>query len=354
MSPVFDHPWLGALFGDAEVAALWSAEAQLAHYIRFETALAHALDAAGLVAPGSGSRVGEVLAAVDLDPTALAAATARDGLPIPELVRTLRAAVGADLADAVHTGATSQDVLDTALSLTLRAQSDLFVARLRALDAQLAELSATQGDRALMGRTRMQAALPIRVRDRVEAWRRPLIDLAEELLARRDRVARLQLGGAVGTRASFGAAGHMVAAEMARRLDLSDGPCWHSDRGAVADHGALLSRIGGALGKMGQDIALMAQQGVDAISLSGGGGSSAMPHKSNPVLAELLVTLARYDAGQLSGLHHALVHEQERSGAAWMLEWMILPQMSVATGRALGAAQELLTRIETIGDAAAG
>jgi len=74
-----------------------------------------------------------------------------------------------------------------------------------------------------------------------------------------------------------------------------------------------------------------------------------MPHKANPVLAELLVTLARFNATQLSGLHHALVHEQERSGAAWMLEWMILPQMTVATGRSIAAAQEICGRIERLG-----
>ena len=86
----------------------------------------------------------------------------------------------------------------------------------------------------------------------------------------------------------------------------------------------LLSQISGSLGKIGQDICLLAQAG-DEIALEGGGKSSAMPHKQNPVLAELLVTLARYNATQISGMHHALIHEQERSGAAWTLEWMILP-----------------------------
>jgi 3-carboxy-cis,cis-muconate cycloisomerase len=88
---------------------------------------------------------------------------------------------------------------------------------------------------------------------------------------------------------------------------------------------------------------------MDEVQISGAGGSSAMPHKQNPVLAELLVTLARFNATQLSGIHHAMVHEQERSGAAWMLEWMILPQMAVATGRALNAATLLASSIEHMG-----
>jgi 3-carboxy-cis,cis-muconate cycloisomerase len=99
---------------------------------------------------------------------------------------------------------------------------------------------------------------------------------------------------------------------------------------------------------MGMDISLMTQQGVDEMRLRGGGASSAMPHKQNPILAELLVTLSRYNAVQLGGMHQALIHEQERSGASWALEWMILPAMLYCTTRGLSAAQELLAQVETI------
>jgi 3-carboxy-cis,cis-muconate cycloisomerase len=92
----------------------------------------------------------------------------------------------------------------------------------------------------------------------------------------------------------------------------------------------------------------MAQQGIDEVTLTGGGGSSAMPHKQNPILAELLVTLARFNATQVAGMHHALVHEQERSGAAWALEWMILPQMAQATARSLSVASEICRKITSI------
>ena len=263
-------------------------------------------------------------------------------------MRQLRAQAGGG-EGAIHTGATSQDVLDTALALTLRTVSDILTVRLKALDRSFAQLARDNGDAPLMGRTRMQAALPITVADRVQNWRQPLEAHIVALDALRPRVQRLQLGGAVGTRHGFGDDGDRIATHMADALGLASGPVWHTDRTAVAEYAGRLSLVTGTLGKFGQDIALMAQQGIDEVSLAGGGGSSAMPHKSNPVLAELLVTLARFNATQITGLHQALIHEQERSGAAWMLEWMILPQMTVPTARALSAAQDLVSSIMSIG-----
>jgi 3-carboxy-cis,cis-muconate cycloisomerase len=105
-----------------------------------------------------------------------------------------------------------------------------------------------------------------------------------------------------------------------------------------------------SLGKFGQDVALMAQAG-DEIALTGGGGSSAMAHKQNPVAAETLVALARFNATQVSAIHHSMVHEQERSGASWTLEWLVLPQMAIATGAALRLSHELANKIERLGKA---
>ena len=129
---------------------------------------------------------------------------------------------------------------------------------------------------------------------------------------------------------------------MAERLDLRPAPAWHSQRDRIGEFGAFLSLVSGTLGKIGQDIALMAQNEVGAVRLPSGGGSSAMAHKSNPVGAEVLVALARFNAGLLGTLHQALVHENERSGAAWTLEWMVLPQMTVATAAGLQKAQSLV------------
>ena len=346
---VFDHPWLGGLFGDAEAQALWSEAAQLDHFRAFEAALAQALDAEGLVAEGLGTKAAFAISTTQIDLDRLTQGTARDGIPIPDFVMQLREAAP-DCAAAIHTGATSQDVMDTALSLTLVATNELLVRRIGALIGQLDDLAAAFGSAPLMARTRMQAALPVTVGDRIASWQRPLAAAQTRLTHQQTQIGRLQLGGAVGTRHGFDGKGEAIAARMAQSLSLTDLGVWHSDRSHVADYASKLSLLSGALGKMGQDIALMAQQGVDEITLSGGGGSSAMAHKSNPVLAELLVTLARFNATQLAAMHQALVHEQERSGAAWMLEWMVLPQMAVATARATAAATDLCGQITGMGD----
>ena len=134
-----------------------------------------------------------------------------------------------------------------------------------------------------------------------------------------------------------------MRARLAERLGLGDpGGCWHTDRGRIADLAGWLSKVSGSLGKMGQDVALMAQNEIGEATVSGGGRSSAMAHKRNPVRAELLITLARYNAVELGAVHQALVHEGERSGSAWALEWLALPVMIATTGAALVNAGALL------------
>jgi 3-carboxy-cis,cis-muconate cycloisomerase len=348
----FDHPWLGGLFADDAMADIWSADKQLAHMKAFEAAWSRALGAHVL----SDTNLGEVAAiaieTMTFDVADMRSGMAQDGVPIPRMVAQMKAAAGTTLSDAgaVHKGATSQDVVDTALVLTLRDTSVFIAARLRELETALKTLEAKFGDRPMMGRTRMQAATLITVRDRVEAWRRPLAVHLERLDHIRPRVEIVQIGGASGDRKALGKAADAVVTDVAKSLGLAGtDKAWHAMREGIVDYASFLSLVSGSLGKIGQDICLMAQQGIDEIAMSGGGASSAMPHKQNPVLAELLVTLARFNAVQVSGMHQSLVHEQERSGAAWALEWMILPQMAQTTGRSLSAAIDLCGRIERLG-----
>ncbi len=336
---------LSALAGDAETEALFTDAADLAAMLRVEAALAEAEGAAGLIPPEAAARIADVCSDFAPDWPALRAGMARDGVVVPELVRQLRAAVGSPHAASLHRGATSQDVIDTSLVLRLASVLDLFDARLDALDLALATLSARDGSAPLMAQTRMQRALPFTAADKLDTWRGPLARHRARLAELRPRLLRLQLGGPVGTRAELGPRAAAVATEMADRLGLADAPPWHAQRDAIAEFGAWLALVAGSLGKIGQDVALMVQNEVATATLAGGGTSSAMAHKSNPVPAELLVALARFSAGLAGTLSGALVHENERSGAAWTLEWLVLPRLTVAVGAALVTALSLVDRL---------
>jgi 3-carboxy-cis,cis-muconate cycloisomerase len=343
--------WLEGLFGDAEMAALWSAETQMAQMLRFEAAFTRALAWSGRITPRASDAALARIEGFRPDPDLLVRDTRQDGVVVPGLVRQLRAGFAEPAA--LHTGATSQDVVDTVLALTLGAAADLVEARLRALIDRIDALDSVHGGETIMGRTRMQAARPVTARHRLTAWRAPLEAHLDRLAQLRPRACRLQLGGATGDLAELGADGPAIAGQLGTALGLwVPARCWHTDRTAIVEFGGFLALVAGSLGKIGQDIALMAQQGVGDIRLAGGGSSSAMAHKSNPVLAEVLVTLARAAGGDAGTLQGALVHEQERSGAAWMLEWLVLPRLAVTAGAALVAAGELLAQVRGFGPAA--
>jgi len=337
----FDSPLLAPLLGDAEISAHFSVEADIRAMLAFEGALAQAQAAQGLLPHEAAAHIATICRTFSPDIAALGLAAARDGVVAPDLVRQLRAAVGEPDARHVHRSATSQDVIDTSLVLRLKPVLALLEARLAALIAALRALDAAQGATPLMGRTRTQRAQPITAGDKLRNWREPLERHLTRLNQLRPLLLVVQFGGAVGTRGDLDGKGAEVAAGLARLLRLHDGPCWHAQRDALAELASWLSLATGTLGKLGADVAIMAQNEIGEVRLAGGGASSAMPHKSNPVGAEILVTLARFNAALLSAAHQALVHENERSGAAWTLEWLALPQMAVATGAALRHAAAL-------------
>jgi 3-carboxy-cis,cis-muconate cycloisomerase len=337
---------LNALAGDPEIDALFGDTAEIAALLRVEGALAAAEAEAGLISAAAAGRIGRALADFTPDAAALAAGFAKDGVVVPALVKQLRAAVGAEHAGAVHFGATSQDIIDTGLMLRLAEVIALLLARIGRLEAAFSALDARFGARPMLAHTRMQAALPSSFAEKVRNWAEPLGRERATLDRLRGRLLVVQLGGPVGDRSSFMGKGDEVARRLAERLDLGLATPWHSQRDAIVEFGSVLALISGSLGKFGMDVALLSQSEVRAITLKGGGGSSSMAHKVNPVKAELLVALARFNAGLAGTLQQAMIAENERSGAAWTLEWLVLPQMAVATGKALAVAAALAGEIE--------
>jgi 3-carboxy-cis,cis-muconate cycloisomerase len=250
--------------------------------------------------------------------------------------------VGGPASSYVHWGATSQDIIDTALVLQLRKVLDVLDARLDRLCGALVRLAERYADTMLAARTRFQQALPTTFALKAAGWLAPLQRHRTRLRQLEPRLLCVQFGGAVGNLAALGEHGVEVMDALADELDLASPPMpWHSQRDTLAELAGWLAMVSGTLGKFGQDVLLMAQNEIGEVREAAGGGSSTMPQKSNPILSEALVTLARRNATLISGLHQAMLHAHERDGGAWQLEWTILPDMASCTGAALAHAATL-------------
>ncbi|MCS6778326.1 MAG: 3-carboxy-cis,cis-muconate cycloisomerase [Geminicoccaceae bacterium] len=341
-----DHPVLGSLAGDAEIAALFAVEAELEAMLRFEAELARAQAAEGLIPLEAAETIAASCARFRPDLAALRDGTARDGVLVPELVRQLRAAVGETHGRHLHLGATSQDVIDASFLLRVDRVLAILDDRLDGLIDRLHELEAAWCDGRLYGRTRMRRARPITWPHKLASWRAPLERQRTRLEQLRPRLLRLPWGGAVGDRAELGESAQRVADRLADALGLArSARAGHTERDGIAELASWLALLAGSLGKLGADVTILAQDEIRELEIEGAGGSSAMPGKANPVAAELLVTLARFAAVLAGGVHQSLVHENERSGAAWTLEWLLLPQLCVAAGASTRLGAQLLGSI---------
>jgi 3-carboxy-cis,cis-muconate cycloisomerase len=282
---------------------------------------------------------------VRIDPQTLAEGIRQDGFPIIALVKQLQAKVGEDAAPYVHWGATTQDIMDTAFVLQAQKALAILQLRLKHLMRALAALARSHRETMMAGRTHSQQALPITFGLQVAAWLAPLLRHDERLEELKPRLLVVQFGGAVGTLAALGNHGIAVQDALAGELNLRVPLVpWHTQRDALAELAAWLSLVSASLGKMGQDILLLAQTEVGEVREAEDmtrGGSSTMPQKSNPISSEVLVALARANASLLASVHQTLIQELQRGTHGLQLEWLSLPQMFANTGAALRHANEL-------------
>jgi len=337
------------LLGDAESEAIFAGDRFLARLLDCESALARSLACAGIISTADAQALCECIKTFAPDPDRLTLNSGRDGVIVPELVRQLRDWVGSDLASAVHLGATSQDVIDTAAAMALAEHARMIMVRLENLLGQLRHCKEAYGPTSIMGYTRMQKAVPIRFGHRLGQWQAALEEFADTWPSLARQVALLQFGGPVGDRSGFDGKLPEVARYLAADLGLHDpGFAWHTNRTTFSTYGAACASLVGTCGKIGRDMGLMARDG--SLRLKGGGTSSAMPHKSNPIDAEILVTIATYCGSLLPALHHSTMGEMERSGSMWTLEWIVLPQLCIFVAKSLSLAGNLLSAVEGVGE----
>ncbi len=325
-------------------AAAVSAEAWVRAMVDAEAALAAACVAEGLIAPVAGQAI---LAAVRQGPLELEAITASAGenaTPVIALVAQLRDRVGERHADAVHLGATSQDILDTAMMLIAGRASEPILADLRAAAAAAARLAAEHRQTPVLGRTLMQAALPTSFGLVAAGWLEGLRRATAELERVRASDLAVQMGGPVGSRAP------QVAARVAATLGLSEPLLpWHTERTRIAALAAALGAVVGAAAKIARDVTLHAQSEVGELreaAAAGRGASSAMAHKRNPVAAVSVIACARRVPGLVATIFAAMEQEQQRAAGAWQAEWGTLGELLTLTGSAAAWLADLLGGLE--------
>ncbi|MGB0384272.1 MAG: 3-carboxy-cis,cis-muconate cycloisomerase [Ardenticatenaceae bacterium] len=335
-----------SLFSDPEIAALFSDEQFIRYLLQVEAALAIVQGRLGIIPTEAAKKIALGAAGfeveVDIDMEALQGSTEKAGVPVMGLVKQLRERVGGEAGSYVHWGATTQDIMDTALVLQIRAALEKIEQTMQQVIENLAQLADQHRHTLMAGRTHSQQALPITFGLKVAGWIAPLLRHRQRLRETKARILTVQFGGAAGTLAPFGQLGIQVQEELAKELNFAVPLMpWHTQRDNLAELAGWLSLVSGTLAKMAQDIILMAQTEVGEVRESSDrsrGGSSTMPQKSNPIVSELIIAAARTNATLLASMHHALIHEQERATHSWQVEWLNFPQMFVLTAVALNKA----------------
>ncbi|MFG3322280.1 3-carboxy-cis,cis-muconate cycloisomerase [Streptomyces sp. NPDC048171] len=328
------------------VASATGDRAYLRALLDAEAALTRAQAALGLAPAGAAAAVTE--AAGDparFDVGSLAERARGGGNPVIPLVADLTGAVGEEYGPYVHRGATSQDIMDTATMLVAARTLDLLLPDLTRTERALAALAAEHRDTAMPGRTLTQHAVPTTFGLKAAGWRALVLDARDRVAAVRDTLPA-QLAGAAGTLAAFGAYGApdptALPAAYARELGLR-APLlpWHTLRTPVADLAGALAFAAGALGKIAADVLTLSRTEIGEVAEGGGGGSSAMPHKANPVRSTLIAAAARRAPQLAAVLYGSLTAEDERPAGAWHAEWEPLRDLLRLAGGAARDAAEL-------------
>jgi 3-carboxy-cis,cis-muconate cycloisomerase len=346
-------PLLAPMLSSAAMRAVCDDVVYLQHMLDFEAALARAEAATGVIPASAVAPIEKACKAALFDLAALAEAATRSGnLAIP-LVKALTAAVAKadpDAARYVHWGATSQDVIDTAGMLTLRAAIEALLSDIDRAIAGFSKLARKHRDTPMVARTWLQHALPMPFGLKLAEYAAALHRSRARLQRLRGDGPALQFGGAAGTLAALGEKGMQVAERLAEvlKLPLPEAP-WHTHRDRIAEAASVFAIVAGSCGKIARDVSLMMQTDVaEAFEPSGEGrgGSSTMPHKRNPVAAATALAAATMAPNLAATIFAAQVQDHERSAGPWHAEWPTLPTLLLVTSGALAAIVDIAEGLE--------
>ena len=341
---ILDSAIFADMFGTPAMRAAFGDMAFLARCAEVEAALARAQARLGIIPADAASTITAAAAKVAAEPQSLDLARLKReaetvGYPILPLVRQLAERAG-EAGGWLHWGATTQDIMDTAVVLQIRAGLELIEQDLAAVRGHLAALARSHRDTPMAGRTHLQHALPVTFGYKAAIWLSALDRHAARLAELRPRVLLAQFGGAAGTLASLGEGEAVVKSrtELAGELGLGDPPItWHVTRDGMVETVQFLALLVGSLGKIAFDVMLMSATEFGEAAepfVAGRGSSSTMPQKRNPISCELILAAAKVLRQQAGLVLDAMVTDFERATGPWHVEWVAVPE---AFGYAAGA-----------------
>ena len=344
-STVLDSILFRDSFGTPQMRAVFDDRELIRKYVQVEVALATAEARCGVIPEAAAKDIAERCNADTLDFDVLRQETEIVGYPILPLVHQIAKQAGAS-GGYVHWGATTQDIMDSAVALQLRDGLDIVEADIRALRAILAGLARRYRDTPMAGRTHLQQALPVTFGYKCAIWLDMFDRHAQRLAEARPRILVGQFAGAAGTLASLGDKGLEVQKAMMQELGLGvPVSTWHVARDGFAEAINLLGLITGSLGKIAYDVMIMASNEFGELYepfVKGRGASSTMPQKRNPISSELMLACAK-GVRQSAGLMlDAMVQDLERATGPWHAEWIAIPEAFILAAGALHQAKFML------------
>lgn len=346
---IIDSRLFRDLYGTPAMRALFSDRATLQAWFDAEAALAAAQAECGLIPHEAAQAIARAADAAKVDIDALREGIARSGHPFVPAIKALEKLAG-DAGPFVHFGATTQDIMDTGAVLQMRAAFHLIEKGVDAFIAALAAQARVHRATVMAARTHGQHAVPTTLGLKLAV-------LVAEMRRHRQRIEDLkprllvgQLAGAAGTLATLGDKGSAVRAAMCRRLDLSEPEIvWHTARDAIAEAVGLLAMTGATCGKFAGEVVNLQRSEIAELAEPSGKdsvGSSTMPQKRNPMIAQDVVALARLMAGLPASAITAMMHEHERDMAAWQMEWLVVPEAFLLASGALHHAAAIASGLE--------
>jgi 3-carboxy-cis,cis-muconate cycloisomerase len=353
-STIIDSPFLRDLYGTPEMRNIFSDQSLLQKWLDVEAALARAEAELGIIPEEASEEIFRKARVENINSAAMKALVDLTVHPIIPLIRVLQQACMGDAGEYIHWGATTQDIMDTAMVLQLKEATAIIEQRLSTLEKTLETLAITQRETIMAGRTHGQQALPITFGYKVAIWLAEIRRHTQRLEQLKPRLLIGQFGGAVGTLASLGEQGLKVQARMMEILGLGIPLItWHTSRDGFSEFTALAGMIAATMGKIAHEIISLQRTEISEVEepfAIGKIGSSTMPHKRNPMLCEAIQALAHMVIRQVPLALDGMIQEHERDWSCDHIEWGYLGEVCIYTDGALNLMERVLNGLRIYPD----